>query len=206
MKSADDYIRAVIACLPPAGPTRAQIEMDLRAIIGERVESGRPLDEIFRQLGDPQALALSYLGAAPLVMAPLGHRIGAKLTDLATVLASTLIALWLGRGMSSDHAALLFVAGLVGGGIAFGVGTIGMEYRLGQTPGKRMFGLQVVQESGASISLGQSIVRQLPMILQIYWLDALFGIFTEKQQRAFEVLSKTRVVLADPPRETRPGQ
>lgn len=203
MKSADDYIRAVIACLPPAGPTRAQIEMDLRAIIGERLESGRPLDEIFRQLGDPKVLALSYLGAAPMVMAPLGHRVAAKLTDLATVVASVLIALWIGRGLSSDHAALLLVAAFVGGGIAFGIGTIGMEYFQGQTPGKRMFGLQVVQESGASISLGQSIVRQLPMILQIYWIDALFGIFTEKQQRAFEVLSKTRVVLADPPREAR---
>lgn len=198
MKSADDYIRAVIACLPPAGPTRARIEMDLRAIIGERVENGCPLDEIFRQLGDPKALALSYLSAAPLVMAPLGRRIGAKLADFGTVLASTLIALWLGRGMSSEYAVLLLVAGLVGGGIAFGVSTIGMEYRLGQTPGKRMFGLHVVQETGASISLGQSIVRQLPMILQIYWLDALFGIFTEKQQRAFELLSRTRVVVSDP--------
>jgi|CXWL01.1.fsa_nt_gi uncharacterized RDD family membrane protein YckC len=206
MKSADDYISAVIACLPPAGPTRAQIEMDLRAIIGERLESGRPLDQIFSHLGDPKALALSYLGAAPLVMAPLGHRVGAKLTDLATVLAIALISLWVGRGLSSENAALLFVAALVGGGIAFGVGTIGMEYRLGQTPGKRMFGLHVVQESGASISLGQSVVRQLPMILQIYWIDALFGIFTAQQQRAFEVLSKTRVVLADPPREARPDQ
>ena len=39
-----------------------------------------------------------------------------------------------------------------------------------------------------------------------YWIDALFGIFTERQQRAFEVLSKTRVVLADPPREARRAQ
>lgn len=206
MKSADDYIRAVIACLPPAGPTRPQIEMDLRAIIGERLESGRPLDEIFRQLGDPKALALSYLGAAPLIVAPLGHRVAAKLTDLATVVIIALLTLWVGGAMSSQHSVLLFLAAFVGAGIAFGMGTIGMEYREGQTPGKRLFGLQVVQESGASISLGQSIVRQLPMILQVYWLDALFGIFTEKQQRAFEVLSKTRVVLADPPRETRAGQ
>lgn len=206
MKSADDYIPAVIGCLPPAGPTRALIEMDLRGIIGEGLESGRPLDEIFRQLGDPRALALSYLSAAPLIVAPLGHRIGAKLTDLAIMAASALLALWVGRGLSSEYAVLLLVAALVGGGIAFGVGTIGMEYLEGQTPGKRLFGLHVVQESGASISLGQSIVRQLPMILQIYWIDALFGIFTAKQQRAFEVLSKTRVVLADPLREARRDQ
>jgi hypothetical protein len=27
------------------------------------------------------------------------------------------------------------------------------------------------------------------------WIDAAFAAFTDKQQRAFEVLSKTRVVL-----------
>jgi len=48
--------------------------------------------------------------------------------------------------------------------------------------------------------LGQSVVRQLPMVLQIYWIDGLFAFFTDKQQRAFELLSKTRVVLEDPPR------
>ena len=67
------------------------------------------------------------------------------------------------------------------------------EWRYGQTLGKHLFGLRVVQESGAQISLGQSIVRQLPAFLQVYWIDALFALFTDKRQRAFEMLSKTRV-------------
>ena len=41
------------------------------------------------------------------------------------------------------------------------------------------------------------MVRQLPMFLQMYWIDVLFALFTEKCQRAFELLSKTRVVTAD---------
>jgi hypothetical protein len=40
-------------------------------------------------------------------------------------------------------------------------------------------------------------VRQLPMFLQMYWIDVLFALFTEKSQRAFELLSKTRVVMDD---------
>ena len=71
-----------------------------------------------------------------------------------------------------------------------------VEYRVGQTVGKRLLGLSVVQESGTRINLGQSFVRQLPMFLQMYWIDVLFALFTEKSQRAFELVSKTRVVDA----------
>ena len=44
--------------------------------------------------------------------------------------------------------------------------------------------------------MGQAIVRQLPMFLQVYWIDVMFALFTDKSQRAFEMLSKTRVVQA----------
>ena len=53
-----------------------------------------------------------------------------------------------------------------------------------------------MRESGAPIGLGQAIVRLLPMTLQIFWIDVLFALFTDKRQRAFEMLSKTRVVRA----------
>jgi len=36
----------------------------------------------------------------------------------------------------------------------------------------------------------------LPAVLQVGWIDAMFALFTEKSQRAFEMLSKTRVVVA----------
>jgi hypothetical protein len=44
-----------------------------------------------------------------------------------------------------------------------------------------------------------AIVRQLPVFLQCYWVDVLFAFFTERRQRAFELLSKTRVVLSPAP-------
>jgi ABC-type uncharacterized transport system auxiliary subunit len=39
-------------------------------------------------------------------------------------------------------------------------------------------------------------LRQLPMLLQVFWIDVMFTLFTEKKQRAFEMLSRTRTVLA----------
>ncbi len=86
-------------------------------------------------------------------------------------------------------------------GVAIGVAAFGFvgytivaEWRSGQTFGKRQYGLYVVQENGAPITLGQSVVRQLSLLFQVVWIDAMFVLFTERRQRAFELLSKTRVV------------
>ena len=73
--------------------------------------------------------------------------------------------------------------------------TIVAEYRRGRTLGKRLMGIQVVRESGARISLGQSFLRQLPFFGQFFFFDALFVLFTERRQRAFELLTKTRAVV-----------
>jgi uncharacterized RDD family membrane protein YckC len=83
---------------------------------------------------------------------------------------------------------------IVGGSVAFAVYQITAETLSGQTLGKRALNLRVVRESGARISVGQAIVRQLPLVLEVFWIDVLFALFTEKSQRAFELLSKTRVV------------
>ena len=75
--------------------------------------------------------------------------------------------------------------------------TIILEWRYGYTVGKYLNGLRIVRESGARISFGQSVVRQLPVFLQVGWVDAMFVIFTDRRQRAFELLSKTRCVAAE---------
>jgi uncharacterized RDD family membrane protein YckC len=89
---------------------------------------------------------------------------------------------------------MLIATVFIGGSLLFGVYTIVAELNTGRTFGKRLFDMRVVRETGARISLGQAIVRQLPMFLQVFWIDALFALFTDKSQRAFEMLSKTRVV------------
>jgi uncharacterized RDD family membrane protein YckC len=194
----DSYLEQVLAHLPPTTPTRAQIALELRGHIEERLAAGQPLPEVLRQLGDPAALAASYLSGVPLELPGFGSRLLAKIVDvlipfgIAAVLAAVA---WI-RPREIVTPLLMLIAIFVAafGYVAY---TILAEWRSGQTIGKRRYGLHVVQESGAPITLGQAIVRQLPAILQVLWIDALFALFTERRQRAFELLSKTRVVHVD---------
>ena len=80
---------------------RAQIAMELRGHIAERLESGQPVADVLRQLGDPTTLAESYLSAVPLVSASFLQRGLAKLIDVVvvvlTILAGRRAARLLGR-------------------------------------------------------------------------------------------------------------
>lgn len=191
----DGYIDRVLDFLPGATPERDHIAMELRGHIAERLAGGQPLDEVLRQLGDPLALAESYLAAVPLRAAPFGRRAIAKLIDLALVVAfmAPLVCLAFFVEPEAVRPILLFLA-IAGSALLAAAYLVLAESRDGQTIGKRVMGLRAVRESGARISVGQAIVRQVPMFLQMYWIDVLFALFTDKRQRAFELLSKTRVV------------
>jgi uncharacterized RDD family membrane protein YckC len=197
MTTADEYISKVLDMMPRATPMRSQIATELRGHIVERVGHGQPLDDVLRHLGDPVMLAESYLAAVPLVSAPFWRRACAKVVDLLAVLACCVPVLWLAsRTESGLFFALVF--GILASSLLFGVYTIVAEHWIGQTLGKRLFDIRVVRESGTRIGVGQAIVRQLPAFLQVFWIDVFFALFTDKSQRAFELLSKTRVVVTDP--------
>jgi uncharacterized RDD family membrane protein YckC len=109
------------------------------------------------------------------------------------IIAFVALTLWREQGFLIPIAIILtiFVVSILGA-----LYPVIAEYRYGKTVGKHLMGLRVVRESGARISFGQSVVRQLPMLTQVWWIDMLFALFTDKHQRAFEILSKTRVVVA----------
>ena len=67
MTTADEYVNERSRTDAAATPRRAQIGTELRGHIAERVADGHPLDEVLRQLGDPAALAESYLAEVPLI-------------------------------------------------------------------------------------------------------------------------------------------
>jgi uncharacterized RDD family membrane protein YckC len=194
----DDYLDQVLAHLPRTTPRRQQIALELRGHIQERLSAGQPLDDVLRQLGAPSVLAESYLSGISLTAADFGPRVMAKVVDalgLLLIVAVILVLAWLSpRGGMTF---ILICAAILVAAFGFLIYTIVAEWRSGQTFGKRRYGLFVVQESGAPITLGQSIVRQLSLVFQIFWIDALFMLFTERRQRAFELLSKTRVIRVD---------
>jgi len=196
----DLYIQAVIDQIPAALPLRDQIAMELRAHIAERMAQGQPLDEILRQLGDPRRLAESYLASVPLTAAPIFARLIAKVIDagiVCLIVGAIAAAMWLAWGPSVFRPGVLpwlpviCILGSVFGFVGY---TIYAEYHFGRTIGKKLMGIRVVRESGTRISLGQALLRQLPFFAQFFFIDALFVLFTEKHQRAFELITKTRAV------------
>lgn len=193
--TADEYIDRVLDFLPHGTPERAQIATELRGHIAERLGSGLPLADVLRQLGDPRALAESYLAAVPMRSASFGRRAVAKLVDVAMILAFIVPVVCGLFFLSPGHLRpfVLFFS-IVGCSTLSTAYLVYAEWRYGQTIGKRLMSLRVVRESGARIGIGQSFVRQLPMFMQMYWIDVLFALFTDKHQRAFEMLSKTRVI------------
>jgi uncharacterized RDD family membrane protein YckC len=200
------YIQSVIDHVPHGSPLRGHIALELQSHIAERVEQGHPLDEIVRQLGDPLTLAESYLAAVPLESAGLARRVAAKLIDVATIVgavATFVFMLWF--VVPGEARYFLPVAGILVCIVAYGLYAALTEYHFGWTLGKHLMNLVVVRESGARISLGQAVLRQLPFFFQFFWIDALFALFTDRRQRAFELLSKTRTIEGPAPRVPSPA-
>lgn len=194
--TAEEYVDQVVRCLPPPLRLRTPIGMEVRSHIAERVEDGQSIDEAARHLGDPMALAASYVAALPLRPAAFWPRAAAKIIDILVILAAMLPLVLIVPLVERFGGFLLLFIILFASAVFFGYLVLA-EYLVGQTLGKRLLGMCVVRESGTRIGLGQSIVRQLPWLLEIFWIDALFALFTEKHQRAFELLSKTRVIALE---------
>jgi uncharacterized RDD family membrane protein YckC len=193
MNQMDDYVRSVVNRMPSGTPQRSQIERELKSTIAERLEQGQPIDQVLRQLGDPMSLANSYLAEVPLVAASIGDRLLAKIIDLVTVAVVVAPFAWLTGWALNTMLGLIFIEGMAVG-LLFGIYTAITEWQYGQTFGKHVMKIRVVDESGAQIGFGQALVRQLAQVANVFWIDGFFALFTAHKQRAFELLSKTRVV------------
>ncbi|MBA3269403.1 MAG: RDD family protein, partial [Acidobacteria bacterium] len=156
------YIDRVLSQLPRTTPRREQIATELRGHIAERTAAGQNEADILGQLGDPVALAESYLSAVPLARVSFGRRAVAKFLDVVLVLAVAIPVGWMAwKWMPEQLAPFALVTAIVLGSWTFAIYVIVAEATLGQTVGKRAVAIRVVRESGARISIGQSIVRQL---------------------------------------------
>lgn len=196
MTAVEAYLGRVVAWMPPGTPGRDQIVLELGDQIAERLRRGEREADVLGHLGDPLALAESYLSAVPLTAASFMSRVAAKLLDAVVffLAAAVLACLAWFLAPAEEWAPILVFAALLLSSITFAVYTVLAESHSGQTIGKRMMGIRAVRESGARISTGQAVVRQLPMFFEVFAVDALFALVTERSQRAFELLSKTRVI------------
>jgi uncharacterized RDD family membrane protein YckC len=196
------YLAQLADAMPRMMPEREQIVADVRAHIEEDMQRGEALDAVLTRFGDPANLAASYLSEVPLVCASFWRRAVAMAIDVGIpgVIAVPLAVLAATSGHVSRDTMLLdpAIIGVLAVTAGFVAYILVGDSRFGQTLGKHWLNLLVVRESGARISVGQAIVRLLPCVLHVWWIDVIFALFTERRQRAFELLSKTRVVTIDP--------
>lgn len=204
----DRYIAAVLRKIPRGMAERARIASDVRTHILERVEAGQPLAEAIAQMGAPEEVARAYLEEIELPLASLSSRMGAFLIDLllGMLVVGPTLAVWFavvlapawGMQMEAFPAWWLLPSLLIVSGLAALVLSVlyfpVLEARYGQTLGKRLLGICVTTENREQIGWGAAIVRRLPLFLELFWIDALFALFTRNRQRAFDLLAKTVVV------------
>lgn len=217
MNAINEYARQVMDFIPSAHPERDRIELDLRAHLEETVAEleGSP-SAAFDRMGDPREVALAYLAEIPVRYAGVGRRVLAFFIDMLVGLAvfGTVAGMGLlifgllavGEELTKTGPPQMTMASLVvvGAGFVASLALLSiayfpvLEWRFGQTLGKYLLGIYVVGEDGLRPSLPATIVRRIPFFLEFFWIDAIVAFFTERNQRAFDLVARTVVV------ETRP--
>lgn len=194
------YVREVLSHIPRTSHDRQQIEADLRAHLAERIEAGNSVAAAIAAMGDPKAVAASYLGDRPLHYAPYGRRFMAAMIDFALIALGGIVPLGILVWIFSGGEWPLWTLGLALATIISWVITSMIYFPVaeavfGQTVGKWLFGLTVVTESGLAIGAKEAVIRRLPYIFQmVVWLDAIFIFVGQKRQRAFDHVAGTVVV------------
>lgn len=198
----DRYVEEVLSHLPPSVPERERVAADVRAHLEEAASASGSPGEAVREMGSAPETAEGYAAGLDLEPASLVDRTGAFLADIGLGVAVSL-ALFAGSVLMDGaafsgpdggiwSAILIRLAGLFGllALLYFPV----LETLYGQTIGKRLFGLCVAREDGLRAEWWRTVIRRLPLFFEIFWLDALFAPFTERRQRAFDLVAKTIVV------------
>ena len=156
--------------------------------------------------GDERSLRAPSVGSP---IAGPGRRIGAGAVDLAlaVLLAAALTAtnprdmLWHWVGQSPHDTPSLFGPSLAAIGLLVLIGLVG-EHRFGRTPGKRLFGLRVVDARDQPPTWRAALIRNATKAVDlIAWFTLLTILIWPESQRLGDAAAGTRVVLAPNPGE-----
>ncbi len=203
MSQQERYIQSVHEHVFVCQEDWLELEADLKAHFAADRDKDRTEAETIARLGDPEEVAASVMSGRQLAFAGFWLRAVAFLVDFILLGVASLPALMILGPLAAalDHGdgnAVWMI--LIG--VPIGITLLGLwivyfplaEALYGKTLGKHLFGLRVLTESGTRISAGQAILRRLPFYLEIFVIDALFAPFTDKKQRAFDMVAKTVVV------------
>ncbi len=206
MKSkADRYIEDVMRRVVLPSTRKDSLRADLREHFVAAEEGHEPVEEVIRRLGNPEEVAASFMEGVELRYASIWRRFVALLADIGFCALFAIPAVMFGFALSNavnQDAAPFYSFMLFCFFAFFALATFGsfllyfpiLEHFFGWTVGKRLMKIRVVSEEGGSVSLGAAFIRRLPFYFELIWLDGVFAIFTEKKQRAFDIVAKTLVV------------
>ncbi len=211
MNEIEQYVRAVMRDIHAPATERERIESDLRAHLQDAVNLGEPAGVVIARMGSPAEVASEFMSEVPLHYASFWARLAAFAIDWALITAATavfavivlLVANWVPRnpvGLDWIWGAFL-IALIVSSSLAIlGIQLLYfmiLEGRFGQTIGKRVLGLWVLKENRLPIGYKEAFLRRLSYYFRFLPFDALFIPFTEKHQRAFDIVART-IVVRDP--------
>lgn len=98
---------------------------------------------------------------------------------------------------AGDYAAAIFIILVILINVGYFICT--EYYMAGQTPGKRVFGLRVLQDNGQSATFLSVIIRNffrlLDMLPTFYFLGVMIMLFSKKDKRLGDMVAGTMVVL-----------
>jgi len=128
-----------------------------------------------------------------------GARIGAQIVDVLAMLVQAL-AVTVGLTMVLQPESEAAVEGFVG--LAFLTlplyGGLLEGFWNGQTLGKRLVGIRVVNGRGEDCSVGQALARNLPAVILFSWLTSAVALaaiaISSHSQRVFDMVAGTYVV------------
>lgn len=212
MKPAERYIDDVLSHVFADPEDRQRLEADLRSHFSEGEAEGRTPRQVIEGLGTPEEVAAAFNAEREFQYASFWQRLVAFFGDAGLLMCLVVPVLTLGlmAGVVGEEPggiavlwflpfALLFLAILGLGIFYFPL----LEAHYGRTLGKHLMRVRVVRESGSPIGLGQAFVRRLSFYFDMLWVDALFVFFTDKNQRALDIVAKT--VVAQEPGKRTPG-
>jgi LPXTG-motif cell wall-anchored protein len=212
MTPVDRYIQSLLRNVFATQEEKETLEADMRAHFAEAQAQGEPPGQIIDEMGTPEDVAAAFNAGRDIQYAGFWQRFMAFVGDCGLLMALALPPLSIffllqARLPSTGEPPVgwLIVLGLVALGF-LGVFVFYfpmLEAHFGKTFGKHLLRLRVVRESGAPISLGQAFVRRLSLYFEMLVPDALFIPFTDKRQRALDIIAKTVVVRE--PGEQAPG-
>jgi uncharacterized RDD family membrane protein YckC len=208
MKKTDSYITTIMGKIFAPAAEKMRIEAELRSHFDSAQEAGETPEAAIARMGSPDEVAVAYMSQLGLNMAGFGVRLAAFLLDMLVIFVVAIVFSIVviicanlvpqhPQGLGYVTGALWITLTLMSAGAALGIILLYfpiLEARFGQTAGKRLFGLNVLKENGLPIGYKEAFLRRLSYYFEFLPVDGLFILFTDKKQRALDIVARTIVV------------